>query len=49
MDFSKNPRILAPLIIILEQNLKYKSCRIKKNVPKLIIFLHFLVLLDKKN
>jgi hypothetical protein len=26
---SKNPRILAPLIIF-QQNLKYKSCRVKK-------------------
>jgi hypothetical protein len=30
---SKNPRILAPLIIF-QQNLKYKSCRVKKIVPK---------------
>jgi hypothetical protein len=29
---SKNPRILAPLII-LEQTLKYKSCRVLKMVP----------------
>jgi hypothetical protein len=31
---SKNPPILAPLII-LEQSLKYKSCRVLKMVPNL--------------
>jgi hypothetical protein len=31
---SKNPRMLAPLIIIFQQNLKYKSCRVNKIVPK---------------
>jgi hypothetical protein len=30
---SENPLILAPLIIF-QQNLKHKSCRVKKKVPK---------------
>jgi hypothetical protein len=30
---SENPLILVPLIIF-QQNFKYKSCRVKKNVPK---------------
>jgi hypothetical protein len=30
---SENPLILAPLIIF-QQKLKHKSCRVKKNVPK---------------
>jgi hypothetical protein len=41
---SNNPRILAPLIIIIifQQNLKYKSCRVKKNVPKFLSNYYFL-------
>jgi hypothetical protein len=34
---SKNPRILAPLII-LEQTLKYKSCRVLKMGPNSYLF-----------
>jgi hypothetical protein len=34
---SKNSRILAPLII-LEQSLKYKSCRVLKMVPNSYLF-----------
>jgi hypothetical protein len=34
---SKNSRILAPLII-LEQSLKYKSCRVLKMVPNSYVF-----------
>jgi hypothetical protein len=34
---SKNPPILAPLII-LEQTLKYKSCRVLKMVPNSYLF-----------
>jgi hypothetical protein len=34
---SKNPRILAPLII-LEQIFKYKSCRVLKMVPNSYLF-----------
>jgi hypothetical protein len=34
---SKNPRILAPLII-LEQTLKYKSCRVLRVVPNSYLF-----------
>jgi hypothetical protein len=38
---SKNPRILAP-VIILEQSLKYKSCRVLKMVPNSNFFVCFL-------
>jgi hypothetical protein len=34
---SKNPRILTPLII-LEQTLKYKTCRVLKMVPSSYLF-----------
>jgi hypothetical protein len=39
---STNPRILAPLII-LQQTRKYKSCKVKKIVPK-SFFNYFLTL-----
>jgi hypothetical protein len=43
---SENPLILAPLSIV-QQNLKHKSCRVKKNYlnPFIIIF----SIIDSKN
>jgi hypothetical protein len=43
---SENPRILAPLII-LEQTLKYKSCRALKMVPNSSYALFFNILRDR--